>query len=272
MIILSFWAGHFIEIITLFILILIHELGHVTAAWSYGWRVRSMELFPFGGVAKMDEWGTVSAKEEIVVALAGPFQHVFLVIVSLIYLEFGWWSEEWTRYFIQANILLALFNLLPIFPLDGGRILHSILSYFMSYRLCMEVTLYMSLLLSALMVVGGFFVPGRVVFLPFVVIGLFLFLSNWSMLKQKNVQFLRFLLKRHHQGVDPLFPITRIRVREDVPLPQVIGKWYKERYHVVEVLDGKNRPIGFVPEELLLEQYFQTKRSSQHLPLRELIG
>jgi len=66
------WSGYFLEVVTLFGLILIHELGHVSVARHFGWRMTEIELLPFGGVAKTDEWGTVPAKEEMLVAIAGP--------------------------------------------------------------------------------------------------------------------------------------------------------------------------------------------------------
>lgn len=77
------WTGYFIEIITLFVLVLIHELGHAAAAGAFGWRVDSIELLPFGGVVKTDEWGTVPSREEMTVALAGPFQHILMILISL---------------------------------------------------------------------------------------------------------------------------------------------------------------------------------------------
>ncbi|MBA4496160.1 M50 family metallopeptidase [Paenactinomyces guangxiensis] len=264
------WTGHFIEIITLFVLIIIHEMGHVTAAWSYGWRIHSMELLPFGGVAKMEESGTVPAREEIVVALAGPFHHVFMVLLSLLFDLAGWWSREWTEYFIQGNLMLACFNLLPVYPLDGGRVLQAALSYFFPYRQCIAWTLWLSLLLSLFMAVLSFLLPGNVVILPLLLIALFLFLSNAMALKQRNFQFLRFLIQRRDQGVSHEAMIKKLTVQEDEPLRMVVRKLYKEKYHVLEVIDKQGQVIDFLPEEKVLQRYFDL-----HDPrclIRELIS
>lgn len=103
-------TGHFIEVTTLFVLVFIHELGHITVARSFGWRMTEIELLPFGGVARTDEWGTVPAREEIAVALAGPFHNVMMVLFGYLFCAWGWWSQAWMEYFIQGNALMAGFN------------------------------------------------------------------------------------------------------------------------------------------------------------------
>jgi stage IV sporulation protein FB len=251
------WTGHFLEIITLFVLVIIHEMGHVTAAWGYGWRIHSMELLPFGGVAKIEEWGTVPAREELVVALAGPFHHVLMVMMSFLFFLGGWWSREWMEYFIQGNLMLACFNLLPIYPLDGGRVLQSLLSYVLPYQLCINWTIWISFFLSALLAIASFLIPGNVVVLHLLLISIFLLISNFVAFKQRNYQYMRFLLQRRDIGVSHEASIHSLQVAEDEPLWKVMKKWYKEKYHVIQVVDQQGIVIGFLPEEKVLEKYFE---------------
>lgn len=257
MMFLSVWSGYFLEAITLFVLVIIHELGHVTAAWSYGWRIRSMELLPFGGMAKTDEWGTVSAREEIVVALAGPFHHVWLIVISYVFYMMGFWSQDWMAYFIQGNLMLALFNLLPIYPLDGGRVFAAVLSYWVPYRQCLYWTGVISLFLSVGLFVSSFLFPGVTVHFPLLLISFFLLFSNVKAIRQKQVQFIRFLLHRHYQGMKDDYAIQKVIAMANEPLAKVIKRWYKERYHVVEVVDERGNIFGFLPEEMVLQKYFQ---------------
>ena len=69
---LSVLTGQFLELLTLFTIVLIHELGHVCAALVTGVTVKSVQLLPFGGVAVMEDHGKLTATRETGIALAGP--------------------------------------------------------------------------------------------------------------------------------------------------------------------------------------------------------
>jgi stage IV sporulation protein FB len=252
LLIISVWTGHFLEIITLCVLVFIHELGHVAAAWSYGWRIESVELLPIGGVAKTDEWGTVPAREEIVVALAGPFQHIWMILFSLLAYRMGWWSEAWTTYFIEANLFIALFNLVPIYPLDGGRVLQAVLSYVLPYRWCISITYWASVSLALFLIGWGFITS-----FPLFTIALFLFITNVKHIRRQRLQYLRFLLHRHHHGIGPKATIRRVCLQHPITIASVYRCWYKECYHVFELINQRGESVGFIPEERILKQYFQ---------------
>ncbi|MDR6226407.1 M50 family metallopeptidase [Desmospora profundinema] len=251
-------TGQFMEVITLFVLVLIHELGHVTAARSFGWRMKTIELLPFGGVAQTDEWGTVSAREEIAVALAGPFHNVIMILTGILFFRAGWWSEEWMLYFVQGNALMAGFNLLPLYPLDGGRILQALLSYRLPYRQAIQWTFHTGVAGAGLLLVYTWFVGEREWNLT--VIGLFLLQANWIAYRKREFQLMRFLLYRREHGVDPAAPILRVRVNRDEPLVRVFRRFRKEAYHVIEVKDsvGAWRAL---PEEALFQHYFDGKNT-----------
>lgn len=251
--------GQFIEVITLFVLVVIHELGHVTAAWSFGWRIRSLELLPFGGVAKTDEWGTVPAHEEIVVALAGPFHNVMMVLVGYLFFAAGWWSEEWTTYFIQGNTMLAGFNLLPIYPLDGGRVLQAVLSYRLPYRCCITGSLTGGFISAVALLAWGLFDLGGGINLNLVVIAVFLCHANWAALKQKEFQYVRFLMHKKAAPIPDDSRVVQLVVRPDERLLNVVKRWYKEAYHVLIVKDRTSGQMVAIPEEAVLHRYFDER-------------
>ncbi len=255
-IILSLVTGQFVEVITLFVLVVIHELGHITAAWTFEWRFRSLELLPFGGVAKTDEWGTVPAHEEIVVALAGPFHNVMMIIIGYLFFMMGWWSEVWTTYFVQGNVMLAVFNLLPAYPLDGGKVLQAALSYRIPYRKCIVWSLS-----SGLLVGGGLFAwellsPTSGMNLNLIVIAVFLLYHNWIALRQKEYQYIRFLMSRQRGKIPEYAPVIQLPVYSDEPLISVVKRWYKEAYHVLVVTDRESGQVAAIPEEAVLHRYF----------------
>ncbi|MHC4872509.1 MAG: M50 family metallopeptidase [Planctomycetota bacterium] len=108
--------------------VFLHEMGHSLAAIKDGARVNAIYLHPLGGIAEISG-GLPGPGSEIMVAAAGPF--VSLLLSALFYLPMlifgGSDSHSLLYYFFSINMILALFNFLPIFPLDGGRILTALL-------------------------------------------------------------------------------------------------------------------------------------------------
>jgi Zn-dependent protease/CBS domain-containing protein len=132
----------------LFVLVTLHELGHSFAAQHYGIHVRQIVLSPIGGVAQLDQIPD-DPKKELVIAVAGPAVNVAAAIVlGAIALAAGtglpgmrdalpgangFGLSALFAYVFVYNIILALFNLLPAFPLDGGRILRALLAMRVDY-------------------------------------------------------------------------------------------------------------------------------------------
>lgn len=255
-------TGRFLEVTTLFVLVLIHELGHVTVARSYGWRMTEIQLLPFGGVAITDEWGTVPAEEEIAVALAGPFHNVMMVLFGYIFFWMGWWSEEWMRYFVHGNALLAGFNLLPVYPLDGGRILQACLSYHLPYRRSLALSLAGGVVGGTFILVWSFLGPAWE--LNLTMIAVFLIYSNMRAFKQRDYQYMRFLMKRSESVVPFHARIMELRVQADETLVSVLKKLRKESYHILLVRDaqGKWHPL---PEEVLFQHFFDERKPNSRI-------
>ncbi len=124
----------------LFLCILLHELGHALCARKFGIRTREIVLYPFGGIAALED--SPRPREELFIALAGPLVNLalcFLIFPATSFsqmqpedIEQGNFSLILTPLdrLLLANILLALFNLLPAFPMDGGRVLRALLALF----------------------------------------------------------------------------------------------------------------------------------------------
>ena len=121
-----------ITALAFFVCILLHELGHALVAQRLGIPLRGITLFLFGGVAEL-EGEPESAGAEFLMAIAGPAVTVFLALVcGALYYAGGLSAWPWQvvlvlGYLAIVNLSVLIFNLVPAFPLDGGRVLRSIL-------------------------------------------------------------------------------------------------------------------------------------------------
>ena len=127
--------------VLLFLCVLLHEFGHVFAARRYGVQTPDITLLPIGGIARLERIPE-QPSQELIVAAAGPAVNV--VIAAVLYLVLGGsFSIEAIEpqnagvnlltSLLVANVFLVLFNLIPAFPMDGGRMLRALLAYRFGY-------------------------------------------------------------------------------------------------------------------------------------------
>ncbi|GIQ64596.1 site-2 protease family protein [Paenibacillus cisolokensis] len=272
----SVLTGYFAELMTLFTLVLVHEIGHLLAARSFGWTVREVKLLPFGGVVEADESGSAPAAEEAAVAIAGPLQNIWMGALAWLFGYWGWWEEDWSAYIVQANALLVAFNLLPIYPLDGGRLLQSAISLGIPYHRTMVWTFRIGLMLSLAMVVYAVLPPFHPegtagVQLNLLMIGLFLLLSNWTYRRNMPYLFIRFLMRRDRVAVRRIAGGSLARpivVTEGQPVSSVVRLLLREQYHLIYVMGERERIMNVMPERRLVAGYLNDSRP--HRAISEL--
>ncbi len=135
--------------VLIFVAVLIHELSHSLVARRLGARVKEIILFIFGGVANIENIPK-EPKKEFAIAIAGPLASLILSITLLI-------PNRLTFLFGYFNLILALFNLIPVFPMDGGRILRSLLVKRYGYIRATRISANVGKFLAILMGIFGLF-------------------------------------------------------------------------------------------------------------------
>jgi stage IV sporulation protein FB len=265
----SLSTGCLLELLTLFVIVAIHELGHFACAKYFGWEVTEIQILPFGGVLHTNHSKQIPLREEIIVTLCGPIQHVWMIAVMVICQNFGIIDIAWYEYMMEANIYIALINLIPILPLDGGRIVQSIMSYRFPYYQVLYWSLLSSVVLSILML--GY-VAWQTIYalLPFNVcmLGLFLLTSNITVFKQIPFIFLRFIVNRAKCDVDyELFyaRIQSIPAREHQKIHDVLKMFRKEKFHLIIIIQQSGKQIELFDEKKLIKHYLTYKRGGSFI-------
>ena len=169
-------------------LILIHELGHFLTAYFLGWNTDKICLYPYGGISLFNIKVNNYRKEEWLVLLMGPlFQLIFYFFVFLLL------SSSYLKNILSDyNVFLLCFNLLPIYPLDGGRIFLLLISYFKSYKSSFYYILCISYFVFILL--GIYFLLSKSLF--FLIVLIFLFFKTKKEKQLFPFIFEKFLLER----------------------------------------------------------------------------
>ncbi|GLY10111.1 M50 family metallopeptidase [Pseudobacillus badius] len=255
-------TGTFLPLLLAFTVIVVHESGHALAAHALGWRVKKVVLLPFGGVAEVDEHGNRPLREELLVVLAGPLQHLWLFAAAWLAHEGGFLSSGLYESFWDINMAILLFNLLPVYPLDGGKLLMLLFSaarpFLSAFRL---VILCSACLLFCLQMTVFFFFPFH---LQAWALFFYLGWTLWRAWKEKRYAFMRFLLERHYGNKGAAGFLKPLTAPSEEPVMNVLERFQRNAKHIVYVTEGGEKQ-GRLDENELLYAYFSEKKTDSRL-------
>jgi Zn-dependent protease len=207
-------------VLSLFGCVTLHELGHALAARRYGIKTIDITLYPIGGVARLEKMPEKPV-QELVVALAGPLVNVVIMLLLLpVIANYSWPEEETQQVMIInrnsflpmlgiINIWLAVFNLIPAFPMDGGRVLRALLSMRINRVKATQLAATIGQIIAVGFVFAGFYLNPFLIF-----IGLFIILGARSEAEMvKSQSFLegftaRDALMTNFQVLDKAQPLS----------------------------------------------------------------
>lgn len=251
--------GFIYDVLLLFFIVLLHEIGHAYTALALGWRVKKIELLPFGGVVEVEEHGNRPTNEEILVVSAGPLMNIMMICIGFICLYFHVGSEKVVYQFLEYNLIILLFNLLPIWPLDGGKFLQILFSLFLPYRMAMKYSLLISSIffITYVLLVAFFFS----IYFSLWIVAIFLCVAQWIEFRQAPYQFLRFIMKRYQQVKDldqeAELDVVSIALYPTQSVQAALEKMYRHKSHYYCLLNKSGNIAHVISEKEMLEQYFK---------------
>ena len=183
---ICFFTGHIRDFFLFFSIIIVHEFGHILFGLLFSWNVDRVIILPFGCVTVFNSLINTSLFEQFIVTLMGPiFQIIFYFVISHCFV-----LDCSVSY---LNFFLLIFNLLPIFPLDGSKFLYVFLCFIFPFRL----SYFLLCLFSFLFIFFVILFVGHFDFIIYICL-LFLFFRTFFEFRNRRIIFNKFLFERYN--------------------------------------------------------------------------
>ena len=249
--IVYWYCGVVGQALVVFSVVFLHEMGHVAVAMGYGIKVTEVELLPFGGVARMEGSIELDPLVETYVALAGPLTNGFLAFMGYILNSLGMGNQQWLPFFIQCNLMLGLFNLLPAIPLDGGRVFRAFRALRVGLKNATLQAITLSMWLGTVLAGVGVWllsIDGKKYF-NILVLAIFLI---YSAMKEKGSAmyiFMKFLARKKEELFrEGILLARQIVALENQCLKDIVKFFVPKKYHLVVVVGKDQRIMGTLTE------------------------
>ena len=239
-------GGLLTRALLVFGLVILHEIVHILVAKGFGVKLRSVELYPYGGTAVLEDSFEGKKVDESIIAFAGPAFN-FLLFIIFQYLRWeGILQGSWTLEFVKINFWLACFNLIPVLPLDGGRMVRAFLAGIFGFVKTTKFLAVAGKVLGGIFIVSGFFLQAfqfvQLEPVLFIVLGVFFWIGSDKELKNARIVFLKQLCRKKERLLSRgLMPSRCLTVNKDTPLSEVVNEFTTDRYSIVSVIGAKDK-------------------------------
>ena len=232
-------TGYFSNLLVFTSIIIIHELGHFIVAKINKWNVEKIVIYPYGGLVKMNNLINTNINKELLVSISGIiFQLIYYILIYYLYQK-GIIREYIFNLYKLYNHSMLLFNLLPIHPLDGSKVLNLLLSKIIPFNKANQLNIIVSNITIIIVLIINYYNFNYTMIL---ILGVLLD-NIVKYYKELKYIFNKFLLERY------LYKITYKKTKEI----NKISNMYKDKYHI---LKENNR---YITEKQALTHKFKQK-------------
>lgn len=240
--------------------VILHELGHAFVAKKLGYKLNKIWILPYGACLTLDDFA-FNPHDEIKIAIAGPIVNICLIILTMSM----WWifpiTYIYTYTFVISNFSLAVFNLLPAFPLDGGRVMVGLLSLNnkrkFAFKIVTIINLFIPFALFALFLISLFFTAN----ISYLTISIFLIIGIFDTKFQGKYSPLlyEFSAKENKE----IYQVKHICVTPKIKLYKIMSEINRHKYNIIYIKlnNGQLKAIN----ESQLQKIFLTNNPTDEL-------
>ncbi len=245
--------GRLDELMQAFIALSLHEACHAITARAFGCRIQSIDLMPFGGVARIERRG-MTLQAEWSIAVAGPVSSFIIAGLVALFCNASAYTAARLEPFLRFNLTLGIINLLPALPLDGGRVTKCLLQERAGLSLAVRITAWTGVAVGILMLLGfAAAVLYRVYNLTLPVMGAFLLLAAVRELRALPEQRLYALGKRGEELMrGESVRVQMFAAHASMCANEALSLLRENRFNVLRVVDDEMRTLGELDETALL--------------------
>ena len=248
-------AGSLWQWAVVFASLLVHEVSHAVVAVGFGFAVSEVRITPIGAAVRVDDTIQLRAEAEAAVAMAGPMTSLVLAGAGYILLAYGKPDIASTEFFIGANIVLALLNLLPAFPLDGGRVARALLVERMGMSGATRAVVNFSRWIGGLVVLAGAVGAATGVLSPLLMaMGVLIWVEAGREARSAPYAAVRSVMrKRAGLARQGFTPAALIAASPNARADAVLGRLSGQQFAIISVVTSDGKEIGRLSEIELMD-------------------
>jgi len=262
------------ELVIAFAFVFLHELMHYLAARILGFSGFDIEILPIGAVLKVKDLDEATAKEDLIISLAGPFFN--LLVAAIFYVLYTLFNVPYLHLIYKSNLALGIFNLIPAFPLDGGRVLRDILSIKTIYRKANEVSIRVSMILGSIFMFIYFVsVAANKSNFNLGLISIFILISSVKEKERIVYLIMGYIIKKKYRFIKRGYVENRsISIFYEKNLLSVLGIIDKNKYNLFTILDENMSVLETLYEEEIIEaiKLYGNISLSEYIDIKKLKG
>lgn len=234
-----------------FLFVFLHELAHYFTAVLFGYKIDKMELNLWGGVLHLNNY-VIKPSHEMLILIAGPSLN--LLFALLFNFSPKYIQTSFVKEIIVLNAVLGIFNLLPIVPLDGGKIIRLYLTYFLGYGKAIKATLLFSKIFSIILFISGIYL------LQYDILNMIMcFVAmNIYISSKKESHFILYKIIRYMDIIDKQMPSNKIVVYKSTKkIKHAVDSFVPSKKRIFTIVNDKGKYKGQLSESDLLNGIFE---------------